>query len=506
MGGVGLRVGYKQSKSIISKLINHNNIKIWALIVFAVFAIFDFIQFSVSPVGVDAGYFLSISRDWVNLGRIPGIDTFTAYTTIGYVFYAIPFVLSKTPGIEVFLTLNLLLFALTCFVYFQIINSLIRNKLISFLIFFSFIYNVHGITTDIKLENITLFLNVGIIFVLSRLFTKNNIYLNNRKIVISSIVLGFFAALSFLTKQYGGLSLILIILILEILEIQNRRKIALAVILTFGFVILGYLIVQMALGLNFKDAFQQMMGNMSIQCCGSEYGERKWSNLLFSLKYYRLDVIYIFGIILCLVLASKQQISSVKKVLKYGLLILLVVLAQTPFYFQVFPHYKFFGLPFVLFLGVVSIRKIEEKKFPYITIFGNSILIGFALLSCYSFYCWGKQYKQLFEMKTSRLAFEEKVSELIPKGSNVFMISDRKRWFTNHFVTPVPKTISYGFLGIDCITIALDLEKPKSFWLAMSSDFSDNHRFKGYSVIESKKVFHNTNMLHAVKYNRINGE
>jgi hypothetical protein len=466
-----------------------------------VFAIFDLIKCSVSPVGVDAGYFLSISRDWVNLGRIPGIDTFTAYTTIGYVFYAIPFVLLKTPGIEVFLTLNFLLFAFTYVVYFQTINSLISNKLIAFVVLFSFIYNVHGITTDIKLENITLFLNVGIIYVLSQLFIKNNTDLNNRKVEINSFALGLFASLSFLTKQYGGLSLILIILILEILEIRNRRKIAAWVMSTFGFVILVYLVIQMALGLNLHHALQQMMGKMTVQCGGSEYGERKWSNLFLSLKYNRFDVVYIVGVILSLILVSKQQKSRVSKVLNYVLIILILVLSQSPFYFQVFPHYKIFGLPFILLLGVISIGKIEHLNVSYLTIYGASILVGFALLSCYSFYCWGIQYQQKLENKISRLKLEEHISKSIPRGSEVFMLMNRKHWFTNQFVTPVPKTISYGFLGLDCLELAVDEEKPKSFWVVGGADFL-RVILPNYFVIEKHEFGDGNYKYHAVHFVR----
>jgi hypothetical protein len=466
-----------------------------------VFAIFDLIHFSVSPVGVDVGYFLSISRDWVNLGRIPGVDTFTAYTTIGYVFYAIPFVLLKTPGIEVFLTLNLMLFAFTYFVYFQTINSLISNKLIAFVVLFSFIYNIHGITTDIKLENITLFLNIAIIYVLSQLFIKNNIDLNNRKVVIYSVILGLLSSLSFLTKQYGGLSLILIILILEILEIHNRRKIAIWVTSFFGFVILVYVTTQIALGLNLNDALQQMMGKMTFQCGGSEYGERKWSNLLLSLKYNRFDVVYIVGVILSLILVSKQQKSRVSKVFNYVLLILILVLSQTPFYFQVFPHYKIFGLPFILLLGVISIGKIEHPNVSYLPIFGASILVGFALLSCYSFYCWGIQYQQKLENKISRLKFEVHISKSISRGSEVFMLMNRKHWFTNQFVTPVPKTISYGYLGLDCLELAVDEEKPKSFWVIGGKDLP-REKLPNYSVIEQHDFDDGHNKYNAVHFVR----
>jgi hypothetical protein len=70
----------------------------------------------------------------------------------------------------------------------------------------------------------------------------------------------------------------------------------------------------------------------------------------------------------------------------------------------------------------------------------------------------------------------------------------------------VPKTISYGFLGFDCVAIALELEKPQSFWLAMSSEFSDKGCFKGYSITERKKVSNNASILYAVKYNRKDGE
>ncbi len=492
----------------MSNLINHKYIKIWAVILFLVFAIFDLIQFSVSPVGVDAGYFLSISRDWVNLGRIPGIDTFTAYTTIGYLFYAIPFVLLKAPAIEVFLTLNLLLFAFTYFVYFQTINSLISDKLITLIVLFSFIYNVHGITTDIKLENITLFLNVGIIYVLSQLFIKNSTDLNNRKVVINSFVLGLLASLSFLTKQYGGLSLTLIILILEILEIRNRRKIATWVMSTFGFVILVYLVIQMALGLNLHDAFQQMMGKMVFQCGGSEYGEREWSNLFISLKYNRSDVVYIVGVILGFILISKQQNSSANKVFNYVLLVLVIVLAQTPFYFQVFPHYKLFGLPFILLLGVISIGKIEYQNVLNVPIFGASILVGFALLSCYSFFSWGKQFPRFAEDKISRLNFEAKISKSIPRGSEVFMLTNRKHWFTNHFVTPVPKTISYGFLGMDCLKLAVAIEKPESFWVATVPKFSNGMHFEfdDYIVSERQEITDNKSNLQVILYTKIDGK
>jgi hypothetical protein len=389
----------------------------------------------------------------------------------------------------------------TYFVYYQTINALISNKLITLIVLFSFIYNVHGITTDIKLENITLFLNVGIIYVLSQLFIKNNSDLNNRKVVIISIVLGFLSSLSFLTKQYGGLSLILIILILEILEIRNRRIITIWVTLSFAFVILVYIITQIALGLNLNDALQQIMGKMSIQCGGSEYGERKWSNLLLSLKYNRFDVVYIVGVILSFILISKQKNSSANKVFNYILLVLVIVLVQTPFYFQVFPHYKLFGLPFILLVGVNSIGKITSEKVSYVTILNKLVLFGLVLLSCYSFYCWGRQYQQMFENTKSRSCFEEKISKTIPRGSEVFLLTNRKHWFTNHFVTPVPKTISYGFLGLDCLELAVDKEKPKSFWVMGSANLL-GETLPNYSVIEQHDFDDGNNRYHAVRFVR----
>jgi hypothetical protein len=488
----------------LSNLINHKNIKICAVLLFVIFAIFDFIQFSVSHVGVDAGYFLSISRDWVNLGNIPSIDTFTAYTTIGYIFYAIPFALLKTPGIEVFLTLNLFLFFFTYFIYFKMVNRLIINKLIVFTVLFSFIYNTHGITADIKLENINLFLNISIIYVLSQFIHKRSVDIYYRELVFSGILLGFLSALSFLTKQYGGLSLMLTILILEILQVKNGRKVSLVVISTFGLIVLAYLSAQMICGLHFNVAVEQMLGKMTINCSGSEYGEQKWSNLLIALKYNRFDIVYFFGVVIGFFLFTKQK--SGKKLFNFILSILLLILAQAPFYLQVFPHYKLFGLPFILFIAVVWMSQAKSQTFPFMSIFFKLVLIGLVFLSCYTFYCWGKQYKSKLDSKILRIRFEKKVSKIIPQGSKVYMLTNRGMWFSNHFVTPVPKTISYGFLGMDCLNLAVAREKPESFWVATESRLSDGMHLDDYIVSDRQEIKNNKSNLQVTLYTKMDGK
>jgi hypothetical protein len=486
----------------MNNYINQKNIRLWALILFIIFGIFDFIQFCVSPIGVDAGYFLSIARDWVTLGRLPGVDTFSAYTTIGYLFYAIPFVLFKVPSIEIFLFLNLLLFALSYIIYFKVVNSLISNKIIVLIVLFSFVYNFNGITADVKLENITLFLNICMLYILSQFYLNNTIKLNEQKVLLQSIFLGMLAGLSFLTKQYGGLSLLFIPLILVLLNIQNRGKIIFTSFLSFGILVLIYLTLQTFLGLRMNEAFHQMVGKMEIDCFGSDYGEKKWLNLFISLKYYRFDLIYIIGVFLGIFLIQTKNTNNNRKLLSYILIILSFTLAQLPFYFQVYPHYKVFGLPFILFLTIIWLREGFLNLLSSYFWLNKVFIIGFILLSCYSFYSWGKTYKIKAENKQERLSFEEKVRGVIPRGSEVFMFGSRKIWFTNHFVTPVPKIISYGFVGFDCLSKALTIEKPISFWVAGANDLNGNVMFEDYLVTDSVEVVHGSYRLSAIKYSR----
>ncbi len=487
-------------------VLNHKNIKIAALLLFVLFAIFNLFQFSVSTAGVDSGFFLSISRDWVNLGRKPGIDTFTGYTTIGYLYYALPFVFIETPSIEVFLLLNLLLFFLTFLIFFNTINSIFENKQIVLIILFSFLYNLNSITTDIKLENLILFYNVCIIFIISK--THSKLLSNEDQSLFYGILLGIFSALSFLTKQYGGLSLLFIILILEVLNIPNKHKIYFRLITTFLVIILFYISLQLHYGLQLNSILKQILGKMSINCIGASYGERKLSNLLVSLKYYKFEIVLLVGLIIGLLSVFKQNTNS-KRIIKFVIMLLFIFLAQMPFYFQVFPHYKIFGLPFLLFLSIIYIQQNKNLNFENskkVAFLNNVILSGYLLLSCFSFWSWGKNYNQRSLEKKISLNFQKDVAKLLPQKSKVFMLSSRKHWFSNCFSTPVPKTISYGFVGLDCLQQAVYQEKPQSFWIAGKNKIIINNKFNGYVIVDSVMIIKGMNKLYAIRLNRLNSK
>lgn len=470
-------------------------------LLFGVFAIFNLLQINVNSVGVDAGYFLSISRDWINLGRIPGIDTFTVYTTIGYFFYAIPFVFLNIPSIEVFLVLNLLLFFFTFLIYFNIVESFIENKQLVIIIIFSFLYNLSGITTDIKLENLILFYNVCIIFVISKIYSKSVRDID--KSLYYGILLGILSALSFLTKQYGGLSLLFTVLILEVLKIANKFKISIAIILSFFVVILLYIAVQFYSGLKINNILHQLMGNISVDCNGVDYGEKKIINLLLSLKYYKFDVVLLVGLIIGLLTVFKQKTYR-EKIFKVVIIFSIIFFAQMPFYFQVLPHYKIFGYPFLLLLCCVYINKWNLDTSKKVMLLNNLTLLGYMLLSCFSFWSWGKIYSQRSIEKKIRINFQKEVAQSLPSGSKVFMLSERKLWFSNGFSTPTPKTISYSFVGLDCLEQAVYQEKPISFWIAGVDKISSKNRFKGYVIVKSKMITYGKNKLYALRLNSIN--
>jgi 4-amino-4-deoxy-L-arabinose transferase-like glycosyltransferase len=476
-----------------------NNIT--AIIVFLIILVFfisDILILKSIKIGPDVGVFLTNARDWVIYKNVPSIHTFGIYTPFGYAFYAIPYLLFTTPQIEHFYYLNLFLFFITTTIFYSSAKKLITNRTLLLLGLVSFLYNFHGIVYDIKLENVTLFLNILIIYLIFIFRESKNFYY--------LIAIGVLSALSFLTKQYGGLSLLFSLFLLPHLHFRNL-KMHLIVISSFCLIIVSFVLIQVKMSLTFGQSLNQLIGNFYFNCKGvnsggvNVYGERKIINLFLSFKYYKFNLFLIFLVFSLLVKSLK--FDMVNKLL-FGLLFL--VFTQIPFYFQLFPHYVHFGFPFFLFYLMKlnsDFNSIEGPiKSEYLKYFQNLSLVAALSITLYTGILQLSNLKETQNIKREKYNFYSEINSRIKFGSRVFNLNNRQLWYACNFITPVPKYMGYSWAGITCFTEAVKLEKPVDFWLSDINPINKSVSFKGYLKCDQVEVMDSNFSFYAVYFKK----
>ncbi len=478
---------------------------------FLSFAFLDIIKFSVFDGGVDSGYYLSTARDWFKLGRIPNFDTYNIYSPIGVMFYAIPYILFDHPDITVFLSLNLFLYLISCMLFLKIAHNLFGKSILTIVLLLSFLYNTHGIVNDIKLENLVLVFGLLIVNCFNKLIAVSNGYKKNWGFR-EALIIGVLCALSFLTKQFGGLSLILSLVIATVMFYESSLRLAATITGSFFFVVAIYLLIQISTGLPVEIVFSQLKGEILLQCVGSVYGAKKIKYIFFGIKYFKFDgFVYLFVL---------SVVTFVKKVL-FGqclrhqdtqflkiifLFMVMLFISLFPFYFQVYPHYVFFGIPFVYFASMLMLNALLGISDG--VIFGSFVkLIGLFTLfmSIYSASKWFEQYKSIKMKKELSLNLERNINSKLKKGTLVHCLQNRKLWFKCEFVTPFPKTIGYAYLQMPCLEKALHLEKPESFWVIGRVNLN-GEPFRGYSVIKRYEFVGGGEKYNAVHFHRKVGD
>jgi hypothetical protein len=470
---------------------NLNNIKFKIVMIglFLSFGFFDIIKFSVFDGGIDSGYFLSTARDWVKLGRVPNFDTYNAYTPLGVMIYAVPFLIVDSPDIISFLLLNLCIYLVSFILFVRIADLLFGKSFWTLVLSLSFLYNTHEIVNDIKLENLALVFGLLIVNVFTNLIYSKDKE-NDKSWGVKAIIIGCLCALSFLTKQYGGLSLIFSVLIVFVLFYERRIKLIATIMVSFSCILLVYFLLQFIGGLSFQTIYIQLKGEINLQCNGSIYGQKNIINLLKGLKYYKFDGIVFCGIFILIYHVKKRIVQNTKKIhsvhvyKKMVLFIFVFIIALVPFYFQIYPHYKFFGIPFIYFTSMLLLNEVIGVSANF-NLSSVAKLIGIftACLFIYSSASWFQLYKSLELKKELSLDLEKNINSKLKKGTLVHCLQNRKLWFKCEFVSPFPRTIGYAYLQLNCLEKALHFEKPKSFWVIGGLDLP-RETLANYSVIE----------------------
>jgi hypothetical protein len=471
-----------------------------------IFIIFDIFQFTSIHIGPDSGYYLGVARDWWVSGNIPLVDTHSRYTPLGYLYYMIPYFFEELPPIQAFLMLNLVLFVFSALTFLRILKNEIQNTIYLLLIFISFLFTFHGITHDIKLENLVLFFNILILYQISKL--KPNI-LDDANLNARCVLIGFLGVLAFLTKQFAGLSILLSVLLFHFKGYKGLRLFRITLVIGGVFLIgvLGYLLLNVQLGQSLEHTLTQIKGNLIFPCAdsgsggGQVYGERRWINLLIAFKYYRLNLLFVLVFFILLNNLLRREQSFTWK--NTGILLLFIGLVQIPFYFQIFPHYILFGVPFVFYLIIVFLKELPHELFIGKFNLSQLILSLTILLCSYSFWQNGKTHQFKMKQYLANDRFHKEINNKIPRGSKAFMINNRRLYYTCGLTTPVPKTLGYAFVGLGCLKNSINSEKPLEFWLADIHDVT-NVKISGYIKIDSFDIVMDHNKIFAGYFKKLN--
>lgn len=448
----------------------------------------------------DSGYYLSISRDWVNLGRIPSIDTFSAYTPLGYLFYSIPFLLFDEPMIQVFFFLNALLFIFSQIIFFKTSAMLLSNKALIMISNISFTWAAHNIVSDIKLENIILFLGIIIIYFIGCILTSDKY--NSAFRVRTALFIGVLIALAFLTKQYTGIFVLLAVLIIYRSTIENKNILIFLILSSFALLISLYILLQFIAGISFKGAFLQLLGKPLILNFPS-YGTQDIFNVVTALKYYKWN--YWFWVVLVLWITKIVEDLKTKNkiytewIKQITIGIFYFFLALVPFYFMVFWHYLLIGLPFMYLISFVFVKKLNNQLVENHSRIIKAVGVFGLLLTAYS------TVKILTSSQLERkknkefVDFCSSLNVKIKRGDKVFLASGHKIWFQCGFVTPFPKTLSYGFyIPLEIIEEAVRIESPDSFFLGAYT--INRLKLNNYYVADSMQYVNSNMDFFVAKY------
>lgn len=291
-----------------------------------------------SYVNADAGYYLGVT-ELIHQGYVPYRDFRLGYTPLLFYTMQIPRAIMGTYPVYLGYMLFLYVFVfLDAFLLALIVRKLtysIKQAWLSGLFFLVIYYYLEG--TFFVLEAFSLCF--GLISILMIIDNKQTF----GRIVLS----GAFVALAFLAKQYGVLFAGVIGILLLFSKVEWKKRILNSIYATLGFcaVMALFVVLFRISGFGFDELINALSGSGYGRKAGSAYFEGV-------LKSLRLFPYLMF--VPCLFIGKMDKERALIIACLTGIL-----LASLQFYFNVFPHYFIYLLPFVLILNVLIWKQLK---------------------------------------------------------------------------------------------------------------------------------------------------
>ncbi len=368
----------------------------------------------------DSSYYLSIVER-LSDGLVLYKDIKTAYSP-AYFYFLLLLKRIFDIGInyEFYLSVHFILQFLSAFFVYKISRIIIQRKDYSFYAAYFFIISSHwNFGNNVLLETPSLLLGLVTILILIRKPKQKNIF----------ILVGALASLAFLTKQYGlvffGLSVFLT------LFDQERIKHILYMFLGFSIPII---ICYMIWGYRFNVVFT-----------GNNYGLNGtiWDNLSQMILGIYDFIIKVFPVLIPVILIIPFVIKYMTKVEKQNIAFLILGLIgfMLQFYFEVFPHYYLYMIPF----ATILVFKLLPYSIKYRIIIYPLLTITL-LITLYSAYykLFYKLYIKHPEWKESQYEMSRQILNMVEKNKTLFI---EDSWLIDQYYLTnlVPPNYDYSF-------------------------------------------------------------
>jgi hypothetical protein len=279
---------------------------------------------------------------------------------------------------------------------------------------------------------------------------------------------GLFIGVAILTKQYA----LLLVPMAIILALQDAFKEAhknrhgifqISAALSSGVLIVFIFFIFVYIILNKVDPaylLSQFLGTIAYGCAES-YGHRSIVKMLLGFKYYAIFMPYVF---LVPILFFGKVSKSEKRTIFF--FITLIAISLLPYYYQIYPHYFFFGFVPVFLTGALIIK---NSRFVLLLFTVSMFPVLYNLYSVYSF---TRDYKFLQTKKKDELEFYAQVSNKIPAGVPAYVIGKNQIYFECNLKAIDTKNLSYAFVPPSCIEkyLSISTNRPNIFYYVGPSD------------------------------------
>ena len=319
-----------------------------------------------SAVNADAGYYLGVT-ELVHEGYVPYRDFGLSYTPMFFYVLQLPRMLMGSypdyTGYMLFLYLIVAVDAFLVAILVKKITNSVKFAWLSAVLFLLLYLYLDGAYFILE----TFSLCCGLVSMALLVGRENSFW--------RCFLSGVFCALAFLSKQYGLLFAGFVGVLLLLSKEEWKRRILNCLFVFAGFAVILILFISFFVfsGLGLKD----LVGAVS----GSTYGGQS-IRMYFNgvIKTCRLFPYLLF--IPCILFYRKNDVKFLVWACCASLL-----LASFQFYFNVFPHYYIYMLPFILILVALMLGRLKlDKQTPIVFLLYFGVLFTACAVSMQSVY------------------------------------------------------------------------------------------------------------------------
>lgn len=418
-----------------------------------------------APIHCDSAYYLS-SVERINEGFMPYIDFPLGYTP--FVMYLLVFLkrmFSIGINYEFYLTIHFIFQFLCAFFVYKISNLIIKRKDFAYYASLLFIMTSHW-----NEGNAFLLETPSLLFGLMATYFSLK-YAKHTKVFFG---IGIFAALSFLSKQYGfGF----VFLIAFLIWFNSKR------LNQFMFLFLGFSLALIICYLIWGGAFMETIkGNYGIK---SNF-EVHFLNIVSATWYFfsRIFPVLLIGLLYLPYLLIKTDKQGI---LNLFLLIFAIFGFMCQFYFWQSMHYFLYIIPFASILSFYLFTLIKRYKWIYTTFLISTIFLSF--FNTYFMQVYKTYYKHP-EFKKDQYFLSQKILANVSKNKTLFVadIGLMSAYYLTNMIPVNFNTVGYSFGPAMSQSVYIKQIDQADYIINYKPEFDNSNTLVAKTAIRKRKI------------------